>query len=146
MIRARGLARRFGSRCAVDDVSLDVADGTLLALLGPNGAGKTTTVRMLCGLLAPSAGSAAVAGHDVAVDPAAVRARIGLVTDVPGLYEQMSPRAYLDFFGHLYGIDAATRASASTPCSRCSTWRRGTRTAWSPFRAACSRRWRWPAR
>ncbi len=111
MIRARGLARRFGSRCAVDDVSLDVADGTLLALLGPNGAGKTTTVRMLCGLLAPSAGSASVAGHDVAVDPAGVRARIGLVTDVPGLYEQMSPRTYLDFFGHLYGLDAATRGS-----------------------------------
>jgi ABC-2 type transport system ATP-binding protein len=110
VIRARGLARRFGSRCAVDDVSLDVAEGTLLALLGPNGAGKTTTVRMLCGLLAPSTGSASVAGHDVAADPAAVRARVGLVTDVPGLYEQMSPRAYLEFFGHLYGLDAATRA------------------------------------
>ncbi len=110
MIRARGLARRFGSRCAVDDVTLEVAEGTLLALLGPNGAGKTTTVRMLCGLLAPSAGSASVAGHDVAADPAAVRARVGLVTDVPGLYEQMSPRAYLEFFGRLYGLDAATRA------------------------------------
>jgi ABC-2 type transport system ATP-binding protein len=64
---------------------------------------------MLCGLLAPSAGSASVAGHDVVVDPASVRARIGLVTDVPGLYEQMSPRAYLDFFGRLYGLDMATR-------------------------------------
>src|SRR5262249_26066423 len=110
VIHTRGLGRRFGSRCAVDDVSLDVADGTLLALLGPNGAGKTTTVRMLCGLLAPSTGSASVAGHDVAADPAAVRARVGLVTDVPGLYEQMSPRAYLEFFGRLYGLDAATRA------------------------------------
>ncbi|MBV9603096.1 MAG: ATP-binding cassette domain-containing protein [Chloroflexi bacterium] len=111
MIRARGLARRFGARCAVDDVSLDVADGTLLALLGPNGAGKTTTVRMLSGLLSPSAGTASVAGYDVTADPAAVRARIGLVTDVPGLYEQMSPRAYLDFFGRLYGLDLATRSS-----------------------------------
>jgi ABC-2 type transport system ATP-binding protein len=111
VIHARRLARRFGSRCAVDDVSLDVADGTLLALLGPNGAGKTTTVRMLCGLLAPSTGSASVAGYDVAADPAAVRARVGLVTDVPGLYEQMAPRAYLEFFGRLYGLDAATRAS-----------------------------------
>jgi ABC-2 type transport system ATP-binding protein len=110
MIRARGLARRFGSRCAVDDVTLDVADGTLLALLGPNGAGKTTTVRMLSGLLAPSGGTACVAGFDVAADPAAVRARIGLVTDVPGLYEQMGPRAYLDFFGRLYGLDPKTRA------------------------------------
>jgi ABC-2 type transport system ATP-binding protein len=111
MIHARGLARRFGSRCAVDDVSLDVADGTLLALLGPNGAGKTTTVRMLCGLLAPSTGSASVAGYDVVADPAAVRARVGLVTDLPGLYEQMSPRVYLEFFGRLYGLDTATGAS-----------------------------------
>jgi ABC-2 type transport system ATP-binding protein len=110
MISARGLARRFGSRCAVDDVTLEVADGTLLALLGPNGAGKTTTVRMLSGLLAPSSGTACVAGYDVAGDPAAVRARVGLVTDVPGLYEQMAPRAYLDFFGRLYGLDPKTRA------------------------------------
>jgi ABC-2 type transport system ATP-binding protein len=111
MIHARGLSRRFGSRCAVDDVSLDVAAGTLLALLGPNGAGKTTTVRVLSGLLAPSAGRAAVAGHDVGGDAAGVRARIGLVTDVPGLYEQMSPRAYLEFFGRLYGLTAGIRKS-----------------------------------
>jgi ABC-2 type transport system ATP-binding protein len=110
MIRARGLGRRFGSFVAVDDVSLDVADGTLLALLGPNGAGKTTTVRMLSGLLAPTHGAASVAGCDVEADPAGVRARVGLVTDVPGLYEQMSPDAYLQFFGRLYGLDAATRA------------------------------------
>ncbi|MBV9895982.1 MAG: ATP-binding cassette domain-containing protein [Chloroflexi bacterium] len=109
MIRARGLGRRFGTFVAVDEVSLDVAPGTLLALLGPNGAGKTTTVRMLAGLLAPSHGSACVAGCDVATDPAGVRARVGLVTDVPGLYEQMSPAAYLDFFGQLYGLDLAVR-------------------------------------
>src|SRR5579872_6884947 len=107
MIRASGLGRRFGSLVAVDGISLDIADGTLLALLGPNGAGKTTTVRMLSGLLAPSVGSAAVAGCDVASDPAGVRARVGLVTDVPGLYDQMTPLAYLQFFGRLYGLDAA---------------------------------------
>jgi ABC-2 type transport system ATP-binding protein len=109
MIRARGLGRHFGSFVAVEDVTLDVADGTLLALLGPNGAGKTTTVRMLSGLLAPTHGAASVAGCDVASDPAGVRARVGLVTDVPGLYEQMSPDAYLQFFGRLYGLDAASR-------------------------------------
>lgn len=111
MIRARGLVRRFGSLVAVDNVSLQVADGTLLALLGPNGAGKTTTVRMLCGLLAPSHGTANVAGCDVATQPAAVRARVGLVTDVPGLFDQMTPDAYLQFFGRLYGLDEATRAT-----------------------------------
>jgi ABC-2 type transport system ATP-binding protein len=109
VIQARGLGRRFGSLIAVDDVSLDISDGMLLALLGPNGAGKTTTVRMLSGLLAPTHGSARVAGCDVAGEPAGVRARIGLVTDVPGLYDQMTPLAYLHFFGRLYGLEPTAR-------------------------------------
>jgi ABC-2 type transport system ATP-binding protein len=108
MIEARGLRREFGSLVAVDDVSLCVPDGTILALLGPNGAGKTTTVRLLAGLLAPTAGQASVAGCDVRADPAGVRARVGLVTDSPGLHDQMTPVAYLEFFGRVYGLDAAT--------------------------------------
>jgi len=110
VIDARGLGRRFGAVTAVDGVSLRVPDGTILALLGPNGAGKTTTVRLLAGLLAPTAGEATVAGYDVRRDPTAVRARIGLVTDVPGLHEQMNVPAYLDFFGSVYGLPRATRA------------------------------------
>ncbi|MGN6699718.1 MAG: ATP-binding cassette domain-containing protein, partial [Thermomicrobiales bacterium] len=98
MIEAHDLTRRFGAALAVDRLSLRVPDGTIAALLGPNGAGKTTTVRMLAGLLAPSAGAATVAGYDVRRDPTGVRARVGLVTDVPGLYEQMNLPAYLDFF------------------------------------------------
>ncbi|HEX8968477.1 MAG TPA: ATP-binding cassette domain-containing protein [Chloroflexota bacterium] len=109
MIFARGLGRQFGSLVAVDDLNLAVSEGMLLALLGPNGAGKTTTVRLLSGLLAPTHGSATVAGCDVASNPSGVRARIGLVTDVPGLYEQMSPLTYLDFFGRLYGLDPTLR-------------------------------------
>jgi ABC-2 type transport system ATP-binding protein len=91
-------------------VSLTVPDGAILALLGPNGAGKTTTVRLLAGLLAPTAGEASVAGCDVRTDPAAVRSRVGLVTDSPGLHDQMTPRAYLDFFGRVYGLDTDARA------------------------------------
>jgi ABC-2 type transport system ATP-binding protein len=113
VIRAQGLRREFGRTrtklVAVDDVSFCVPDGTILALLGPNGAGKTTTVRLLAGLLAPTAGEATVAGSDVRADPAAVRARVGLVTDTPGLHDQMTPVAYLDFFGRIYGLDADTR-------------------------------------
>jgi len=109
MIVADDLGRRFGTVTAVEHVSLSVPDGTILALLGPNGAGKTTTVRMLAGLLAPTAGTAIVGGHDVRRDPAAVRACVGLVTDVPGLYEQMSVPAYLDFFGAMYGLAPAGR-------------------------------------
>lgn len=110
MIEAKGLSRRFGEVVAVDNLSLRVPDGTILALLGPNGAGKTTTVRLLSGLLAPSGGEATVAGYDVRRDAAAVRAHIGLVTDVPGLHEQMTVPAYLDFFGSLYGLPNAMRA------------------------------------
>jgi ABC-2 type transport system ATP-binding protein len=109
MIEAKSLSRRFGPFLAVDHVSLRVPDGAILALLGPNGAGKTTTVRMLAGLLAPSAGEAMVAGLDVRADPSGVRARVGLVTDVPGLYERMTVASYLDFFGRIYGMDAAWR-------------------------------------
>jgi ABC-2 type transport system ATP-binding protein len=109
MIEAHGLRRLFGQHVAVEDVSLSVAPGTLLALLGPNGAGKTTTVRMLAGLLRPSAGHATVAGCDVLADPAAVRARVGLMTDSPGLHDQMNARAYLDFFGQMYGVESRAR-------------------------------------
>jgi ABC-2 type transport system ATP-binding protein len=109
MIEAQGLIRRFGDVVAVDRVSLRVPDGAVLALLGPNGAGKTTIVRMLTGVLGLSAGRATVAGYDVQTDPAAVRARIGLVTDVPGLHEQMTASAYLDFFGSIYGVPTEAR-------------------------------------
>jgi ABC-2 type transport system ATP-binding protein len=109
MIEAIGLRREFGSIVAVDDMSLSVPDGTILALLGPNGAGKTTSVRLLAGLLAPTAGVATVAGFDVRTDAAAVRSRVGLVTDSPGLHDQMTAPAYLDFFGRIYGLDSTLR-------------------------------------
>ena len=110
MIEARDLTRRFKSFIAVSEVSLHVPAGSILALLGPNGAGKTTTVRMLTGLLAPSEGTASVASYDITRDPGAVRARVGLVTDVPGLFEQMRVVPYLHFFAEMYGIPTQERA------------------------------------
>lgn len=109
MIEAQSLTRRFGTVTAVSDVSLSVPDGSILALLGPNGAGKTTTVRMLSGLLAPTEGTAIVGGYDVRRNPTAVRTCVGLVTDVPGLFEQMTLPNYLDFFGNLYGMPVGDR-------------------------------------
>src|SRR5260221_10295192 len=109
MIETHSLTRRFGTFTAVSQVSLRVPDGAILALLGPNGAGKTTTVRMLAGLLAPTEGNATIAGYDIPREPDAVRARVGLVTDTPGLFEQMKVPAYLDFFGSIYGMPAAER-------------------------------------
>ena len=109
MIEARSLTRRFGTFTAVSQLSLQVPNGSVLALLGPNGAGKTTTVRMLAGLLAPTEGDATVAGYDIRREPEAVRACVGLVTDVPGLFEQMTVPTYLDFFGSIYGMSSAER-------------------------------------
>src|SRR5262249_35224657 len=75
------------------------------------GAGKTTTVRMLCALIAPTSGAAQVAGAVVSEQPYELRARVGILTETPGLYERLSARANLDLFGRLYGLDAATRAA-----------------------------------
>ncbi len=110
-LHAVGLGRRFGDRWAVRDVSIDVRRGEVLGLLGPNGAGKTTTVRLLTALIEPSEGTAAVDGFDVRTQPDDVRARVGILTETPGLYDKLSARANLDFFGRLYDLDAATRAA-----------------------------------
>jgi len=110
MIEARSLTRRFGTFTAVSQLTFQVPSGSLLALLGPNGAGKTTTVRMLAGLLTPTEGEATVAGYDIRREPDAVRANIGLMTDVPGLFEQMTVPAYLDFFGSIYGMSPSERS------------------------------------
>ena len=81
----------------------------MFGLLGPNGAGKTTTVRMLAGLIAPSVGRAAIDGIDVATDPEAVRARIGILTETPGLYDRLTARQNLEFFGQLHGMSRTVR-------------------------------------
>jgi len=110
MLRATGLGRRFGDLWAIRHVDLEVHRGEVLGLLGPNGAGKTTTVRLLAALIEPTEGSASVDGLDVVRQPDEVRARVGILTETPGLYEKLSAAANLDFFGRLYGLDATTRA------------------------------------
>ena len=104
------LGRSFDGRWAVRDMSFVVQRGEVVGLLGPNGAGKTTTVRMLTALIRPTEGTAAVDGFDVIREPDAVRARVGILTETPGLYDKLSAAANLDFFGRLYGLDAGLRA------------------------------------
>lgn len=104
MIHAEGLTRRFGERIAVEDLSLEVGEGEVFGFLGPNGAGKTTTVRMLAGLLAPTAGRALVAGVDVCAEPQGVRALVGILTEHPGLYEKLSAWHNLKFYADLYDL------------------------------------------
>jgi ABC-2 type transport system ATP-binding protein len=109
MLKVDGLAKRYGDVLALKDLTVRVEEGQCLVLLGRNGAGKTTALRCMAGVLLPSAGRVSVDGIDAAVDPAGVRARVGLMPEVPGLYERMSARAYLDHFGAIYDIEPATR-------------------------------------
>ena len=111
MLEVYGLAKRYGEVVAVSDLSLSVGAGSTLVLLGQNGAGKTTALRCMSGLLKPSAGRVLVGGVDSLTDADGVRAQVGLVPEVPGLYERMSARAYLDWFGRVYELDGGTRTS-----------------------------------
>jgi ABC-2 type transport system ATP-binding protein len=113
MIEAHELTKIYDGFLAVDRVSLSVPPGTVLALLGPNGAGKTTSVRMLTSILAPTSGSARVAGYDVSQQPEEVRANVGVLTEQHGLYERSKAIEYLDFFGRAYGLKAHERKSRS---------------------------------
>lgn len=109
MIEIEGLTKAFDALVAVDNITLTVRPGEVLALLGPNGAGKTTTVRMLSAILKPTAGRARVAGYDVATQGDDVRRNVGMLTEAPGLYSRMTGREYLDFFGQLREIPTLER-------------------------------------
>jgi ABC-2 type transport system ATP-binding protein len=109
-IVASNLGRRFGDFWAIRDVNFTLAAGEVFGLLGPNGAGKTTTVRVLTALIAPSEGSASIDGFDVVTSPNEVRARIGLLTETPGLYERLTALQNLDFFGRLHELPDGVRA------------------------------------
>ncbi len=114
MIEAERLYKTFGNFVAVCDVSLRVKAGGVLALLGPNGAGKTTTVRMLSGILVPTAGHARIAGLDVVTHAAQIRRRVGVLSELPGLYLRSTAREYLDFFGSIYGLPKSDRQARIT--------------------------------
>lgn len=109
VIEARGLTRRFGDFVAARDISFDIRQGEIFGLLGPNGAGKSTTFKMMCGLLAPSAGQALVDGLDLGRSRGAARARIGYMAQKFSLYGTLSVRQNLDFFSGVYGLEGARR-------------------------------------
>ncbi len=104
-LEVAGLTKRFGDRVAVDDVSFTVAPGEVFGFLGPNGAGKTTTVRMLGTLIAPTAGSAVVAGLPLSPENGvAIRQRIAVMPEAPGLYLRLTVAENLEYFAGLYGL------------------------------------------
>ena len=103
-IWARDLTRRFGSFTAVDAISFSVPRGQVFGFLGANGAGKTTAIKMLTGLLAPTEGEARTAGHDVAREPEAVKQRIGYMSQRFALYDDLTVRENVRFYGGVYGL------------------------------------------
>jgi ABC-2 type transport system ATP-binding protein len=106
-VETHDLTRNFGTHVAVRALSLEIARGEVFGLLGPNGSGKTTTIRMLCGLLEPTSGTARVAGIDVAQAPEQVKARIGYMSQRFGLYEDLTVGENLEFYAGVYGLKGA---------------------------------------
>jgi ABC-2 type transport system ATP-binding protein len=115
-IDARGLRKVFGHPpiVAVDGLTLTVARGEVFGLLGPNGSGKTTTIRMFCGLLEPTAGTATVAGCDVVREGEEVRRRIGYMSQRYGLYDDLTVVENIRFYGTIYGLHGAAREARIT--------------------------------
>jgi ABC-2 type transport system ATP-binding protein len=110
-VEVDGLTRVFGDFVAVDHIDLHVDAGTVFGFLGPNGAGKSTTIRMLCGILRPSAGRALVGGFDIATQTDQVKDRIGYMSQKFSLYEDLSVEENLQFFAGIYGVSGAQRAA-----------------------------------
>lgn len=112
MIEVEGLTKRFpgpaGSKAAVDDLVFSVRPGEVFGLLGPNGAGKTTTLRMLCTVLEPTAGFATVAGFDTRTQGQLVREHIGFLSANTGVYDRMTAREMVEYYGRLYGLAGST--------------------------------------
>jgi drug efflux transport system ATP-binding protein len=109
-VEVHDVVKKFGSFVAVDHVNLQVDAGEIFGFLGPNGAGKSTTIRMLCGLLTPTSGSATVAGFDVSSTPESVRQNIGYMSQKFSLYDDLTVEENIDFFSGIYGLSTDQRA------------------------------------
>ena len=105
MIRVEGVEKRYGSFQAVHPLDLHVKTGEVFGFLGPNGAGKTTTIRMLSGVLAPTAGKIFIGGVDAALEPLQTRKMVGYIPDRPYMYEKLTAREFLAFIGRIYGME-----------------------------------------
>ena len=105
MIRARALTKNYGPLCAVAGLDLEIAPGEFFAFLGPNAAGKTTTIKMLSGLLKPTAGTIEIGGCDLAREPEKAKAQMAYVPDFPFLYDKLTAAEFMRFVGDVYGMD-----------------------------------------
>src|SRR5690348_6897341 len=110
MIEVQGLTKRFGTFTAVDHVSFSVGKGSIFGFLGPNGSGKSTVIRMLCGLLEPSEGSARIGGFDAVQQTDDIKNLIGYMSQKFSLYDELTVHENLQFYGRLYGLRGAALA------------------------------------
>ncbi len=147
MIEADGLSKQFGSFLAVRDVTFSIPKGEVVAFLGPNGAGKTTTMRLLTGFVAPTHGSARIAGIDVQTDRITAAEHLGYLPENGPLYPDMTPTSLLRFFGEARGIPGGALARAHRRRRSASARSKRSRTSRS---ASCPRdiasAFRWPRR
>ena len=144
MIEAVGLCKYFGSFAAIQDVSFQVRQGEVVAFLGPNGAGKSTTMKVLTGYLSPSAGTARIAGHDMATDRLAGSAKLGYLPENGPLYPDMTPRSLLEFFADARGMSPAASASGSPKSSNSAPWGASSASRSASCLAATASGWEWP--
>ena len=110
-IEVHGLTKRFGDRVVVNDVTFEVRRGEVFAFLGPNGSGKSTTIRMLCGILSPTAGGGRVLGYDIATQSEQIKQHIGYMSQRFSLYEDLTVRENLEFYAGIYEVPTATLQS-----------------------------------
>src|SRR5438093_11457261 len=127
VIRTEKLTKRFGDLTAVDGIELDVHEGEVFGFLGPNGAGKTTTLRLLCALIAPTSGTAEIAGFRLGREDAKIRATVGILTELPGLYERQSAWDNLLLYATALGLSpAVAKSQAERYLRRMGLWDRRT--------------------
>ncbi len=115
MIHTENMTKRFKETLAVDGLNLDVNEGEVFGFLGPNGAGKTTTVRMLTSLIAPTSGTATVAGFTVGKQDTEIRRTVGVLTETPGMYDNLSAEYNLRIYAELYEVRDVSAAGGEIP-------------------------------
>ncbi len=114
MIKFVDVVRKYGTKTAVNELTMEIGAGEVFAFLGPNGAGKTTTIKMMVGLLLPTKGSVQLAGHDVEANARQAKSHLGFVPDQPELYDKLSGREFLQFVGNMHGMSHSDVAAAIT--------------------------------
>jgi len=147
-ICAQNLTKRFGNFTAVDDINFSIPQGTIFGFLGPNGSGKSTTIRMLCGVLHPTSGSALVMGKDVSKETEAVRQSLGYMSQRFSLYEDLTVEENLDFYAGVYGLSkkvTAVRKTELIAMANLTGKEKSLRALQVPCQVAGSRDWPWAA-